>query len=53
MLAGINLGKVSTYGETRLINCTSKMREKTGERVTFLVKLMFRRLDKSDGPIFG
>ena len=27
--ARINLGKVSTYGETRSINCTSKMHENT------------------------
>ena len=29
------------------------MLENTGGRVTFLVNLMFRRLDKFDGPIFG
>ena len=29
------------------------MHENTCVRVTFLVKLMFGRLDKLDGPIFG
>ena len=29
------------------------MHENTRGRVTFLVNLMFRRLDKFDGPIFG
>ena len=29
------------------------MHENTWERVTILVNLMFRRLDKFDGPIFG
>ena len=29
------------------------MHENTCGRVTFLVNLMFRRLDKFDGPIFG
>ena len=28
------------------------MHENTGGRVTFLVKLMFRRLDKFDGSVF-
>ena len=48
-----NLGKVSTYGETRQVNCTSEMYENTWGRVTFIVNLMFRRLDKFDGLIFG
>ena len=29
------------------------MHENTSGRLTFLVKSMFRRLDKFDGPIFG
>ena len=43
--AGINLGKVSTYGDSR-------MRENTYGRVTFLINLMFSRRDSFDGSIF-
>ena len=32
--------------------CTNKMHENTWERVTFLINLMFSRLDNFDGPIF-
>ena len=44
MLAGINSGKVFTYGET------SKMHENTCGIVT-LVNLMLRRLDKFNGHV--
>ena len=53
VLVGINLGKVSTYGETRSINYTTKMHENAWGRVAFLVNLMFCKLDKFNGPIFG
>ena len=52
MCARINLIKVSTYGETRKINCTSKMHENASGRVAILVNLVFCRLGKFDGSIF-
>ena len=44
--AGINSGKVSIYGENSFISCPSKMHGNTWGRVTYLVDLMFRRLNK-------
>ena len=39
--------------KTRKINCTRKMYEETWVTVTFLANLMFCRLNKFDGLIFG